>query len=254
MDESLEDTFKQTVPTEVDVYGGIAKRKHIHRHWQEKKDFYYIDTGYFGNFVSPGNPGGKKLYHRVVKNDVQKHWPENRPSDRWDTICKIDPRYQWNGWKIGRRRGNKILVIVPNRKACIFYGYDTEPYINNEKPWLMNTIETIKKHTDMEIIVREKGSRSSRHYHSIFDALDEGIFATVAFNSIAAIESIAYGVPAFVSVPCAALPLASTDLTKILTPIYPDESLVKQHCASLAYGQFTGEEIANGTAWKILNQ
>ena len=49
MDESLEDTFKQTVPTEVDVYGGIAKRKHIHRHWQEKKDFYYMDTGYFGN-------------------------------------------------------------------------------------------------------------------------------------------------------------------------------------------------------------
>ena len=118
----------------------------------------------------------------------------------------------------------------------------------------MNTIETIKKHTDMEIVIREKGSRSERHYHSIFDALDEGIFATVAFNSIAAIESIAYGIPAFVTVPCAAAPLALTDLSRISKPFYPDESLVKQHCASLAYGQFTGEEIANGTAWKILNQ
>jgi hypothetical protein len=254
MDDSLEGVFKQSAPIEVDVYGGIAKRKHIHRHWQEKKDFYYIDTGYFGNFISPGNPGGKKLFHRVVKNDVQKHWLETHPSDRWDNICKIDSRYQWNGWKIGRRQGNKILIIVPNRKACVFYGYDTEPYVNGEKPWLMNTIETIKKHTDMEIVVREKGSRSERHQHSIFDALDEGIFATVAFNSIAALESVIYGVPSFVTVPCAASPLALSDLTKINSPYYPDENLVKQQCYSLAYGQFTPEEIANGTAYKILNR
>jgi len=207
--------------------------------------------GYFGNFISLGNPGGKKLFHRIVKNDLQKHWLEKYPIDRWQEICKIDPRYQWKGWK---KKGNKILVIVPNRKACIFYGYDTDPYINNEKPWLMNTVETIKKHTDMEIVIREKGSRSARHNHSIFDALDEGIFATVAFNSIAAIESIAYGVPAFVAVPCAASPLASTDLTKIATPFYPDETTVQQHCASLAYGQFTAEEIINGSAQKLLTK
>jgi hypothetical protein len=236
---------------DVSIFEGIAKRKHIHRHWQEKKDFYYIDTGYFGNFISTGNPGGKKLFQRVVKNDVQKHWLENHPSDRWDNICKIDSRYQWKGWKSG---GDKILIIVPNRKACIFYGYDTEPYVNNEKPWLMNTIDTIKKHTDMEIVVREKGSRSERHHHSIFDALDEGIFATVAFNSIAALESVIYGVPSFVTVQCAASPMALSDLTKINSPYYPDESLIKQHCHSLAYGQFTSEEIENGTAYKILNK
>ena len=253
MDESLDGYFSKTVPG-IDVYRGIVKGKHIHQHWQDKKDFYYIDTGYFGNFISPGNPGGRKLFHRIVKNDVQKHWLENRPSDRWQEICKIDPRYQWTGWKISRRRGNKILIIVPNRKSCIFYGYDTEPYVNGEKPWLDTTIETIKKHTDMEIVIREKGSRSSRQHHSIFDALDQGVFATVSFNSIAAIESIAYGVPAFVSVPCAASVLASTDLTKIATPFYPDETLVQQHCASLAYGQLTPEEIVNGTAHELLTR
>jgi hypothetical protein len=106
----------------------------------------------------------------------------------------------------------------------------------------------------MEIVVREKGSRSARQHHSIFDALDQGVFATVAFNSIAAIESIAYGIPAFVTVPCAASPLALTDLTKIATPFYPDETLVQQHCASLAYGQFTAEEIVNGTAHELLTR
>jgi hypothetical protein len=240
----------RTLPN-ISFFEGITKRKHIHRHWQEKKDFYYMDTGYFGNFVSLGNPSGKKLFHRVVKNDVQKHWLENHPNDRWNNICKIDPRYQWKSWK---KKGNKILVIVPNRKSCVFYGYDTDPYVNDEKPWLINTIETIKKHTDMEIVIREKGSRSARQHHSIFDALDEGIFATVAFNSIAALESVVYGIPSFVTVPCAASPLSLTDLSQISTPFYPDESLVQQHCASLAYGQFTEEEITNGTAWKLLNQ
>jgi hypothetical protein len=106
----------------------------------------------------------------------------------------------------------------------------------------------------MPIVVRHKGSRSQRHSNSIYDVLDSGIFATVAFNSIAAMESIAYGIPAFVAVPCAATPLALTDVSQISTPFYPDESLVQQHCASLAYGQFTGEEIANGTAWKLLKK
>jgi hypothetical protein len=76
----------------------------------------------------------------------------------------------------------------------------------------------------------------------------------VAFNSIAALESVIYGIPSFVTVPCAASPLSLTDLTKIETPFYPEESLIKQHCASLAYGQFTPEEIINGTAQKLLTR
>jgi hypothetical protein len=255
MDEEL---FKNSIPgVAPSIFRGVVKRKYIQQHWQDKKDFYYMDTGYFGNFISLGNPGGKKLFHRIVKNDLQKHWLEKYPIDRWQEICKIDPRYQWTGWKIGRRRGNKILIIVPNRKSCVFYGYEegkAEDRDESKSTWLMNTIETIKKYTDMEIVIREKGSRSARQHHSIFDALDEGIFATVAFNSIAALESVIYGVPSFITVPCAASPLALTDLSQIATPFYPDESIVQQHCASLAYGQFTPEEISNGTAWKILNK
>jgi hypothetical protein len=247
-----EEVFKKSIPgLAPSIFRGVVKRKYIQQHWQDKKDFYYMDTGYFGNFQSSGNPSGKKLFHRIVKNDLQKHWLEKYPSDRWQEICKIDSRYQWKGWK---KQGNKILIIVPNRKSCVFYGYDTDPYVNGEKPWLTKTIETIKKYTDMEIVIREKGSRSERHHHSIFDALDEGVFATVAFNSIAALESVVYGVPSFVTVPCAASPLASTDLSQIATPFYPLEPLITQHCSSLAYGQFTHEEIANGTAWRILKK
>ena len=233
------------------IFRGVVKKKHILRAWQEKRDFFYMDTGYFGNFVSLGNPGGKKIWHRVVKNQLQNIEIGNFPPDRWNNLVKGDSRLKWPGWK---KKGKKILIIVPNRKSCVFYGYDIDPYTDGEKPWLTQTIETIKNHTDMEIIIREKGSRSNRQHYSIYNALDEGIFATVAFNSIAALESIVYGIPAFVSVPCAASPLASNDLTRICKPVYPDPEVVLKHCQGLAYSQFTAEEIENGTAWKILKE
>lgn len=233
------------------ILRGVVKRKHIQKCINDNRTFYYMDTGYFGNFVSPGNPSGKKTWHRIVKNQLQNTEIRDFPSDRWDNLVKGDPRLKWTGWKT---KGKKILVIVPNRKSCVFYGQDLQPYVDGERPWLENTIAEIKKHTDLPIVIREKGSRSQRQHHSIYDALDDKIFATVAFNSIAALESIVYGIPAFVSVPCAASPLALNDLSKISTPYYPDFSLVQKHCHGLAYSQFTVTEMLDGTAWKILKK
>ena len=240
-----EELFRNSMPGDSpQIFRGIIKRKHIHDCIKRGEDFYYMDTGYFGNFVSVGNPGGKKMYHRIVKNELQKTKIELKSPDRWQALVKSDRRLRWPGWKKG---GDKILLVVSNPKSCHYFGYDMPQ-------WLDETIATIKKHTDMEIVVRHKGSRSDRNSDSIYDVLDQNVFATVAFNSIAAMESIAYGVPAFVTVPCAASPLALNDLSKIATPWYPDALLVQQHCESLAYGQFTQEEIVNGTAWKLLNQ
>jgi hypothetical protein len=226
------------------IFRGITKRKHINRAREANRDFYYMDTGYFGNFPSIGNPSGKKTWHRVVKNELQHTTSIDVPSDRWDQLVANDPKLKWTGWKT---KGNKILLVIPNAKACHFFGFDLDQ-------WKTQTIQTIKQHTDMPIVIRTKGSRSDRNQNSIYAALDNNIFATVTFNSIAAMESIAYGIPAFISVPCAASPLANTDLSKIRTPIYPNEELVQKHCRTLAYGQFSYTEILNGTAWNIIQR
>lgn len=226
------------------VTRGIVKRKNIHHCQNTARPFYYMDTGYFGNFTSKTNPQGKKKWHRIVKNELQKSTIEKDwPSDRWEALVEADSRLEWKGWKKG---GDKILLVLPNPKSCNFFGM-------NYDEWYNKTINFLKNNTDKKIVTRKKGSRGDRNTYSIYDALDDGVFATVTFNSIAAMESIAYGVPAFVEVPCAAWPLASQSLQNINQPYYPDPDLVKQHCYSLAYGQFTRQEIDNGTAWKILN-
>jgi len=46
-------------------------------------------------------------------------------------------------------------------------------------------------------------------------------------------------------------PIAEQDFSKIETPLYAD----REPCYhSLAYGQFTAEEMQNGWAWKILDE
>jgi hypothetical protein len=235
----IADTYKPM------VVRGVTSKSEIVECQKNKRDFYYIDTGYLGNFPSVGNTSGKKVWHRVVKNDLQHNVPRAVPLDRWQRLVTQDPRLQWPGWK---NYNKKILLVLPNPKACRYYDIDCEQ-------WITETTEKIKIYSDLPIEVRVKGSRSERnHGYSIYTAFDSGVYATVSFNSIASLESVLYGIPAFVSVPCAASPLASTDLSMLKNLYRPSQETIIKQCYWLAYGQFTQQEIANGTAWKILNE
>ena len=134
---------------------------------------------------------------------------------------------------------------MPNPKACKWYNIDYDK-------WVTETKEQIAKYSDLPVEVRIKGSRRERNAgYTIYDAFDSGVYATVAMNSMAALESVLYGIPAFVSVPCAASPLASTDLSQLANPFKPDTKLIERHCRNLAYTQFTIDEILSGVAYKL---
>ena len=219
------------------IIRGIAKRKIIHRCKQEGRPFYYIDTGYFGN-------GKTKLYHRITKNNMQY-------------IGKIyqdcpDDRFIKTGVNILHQRpGSKILVCPPSQKAMNYWNMDLQE-------WLNITIDDIKKYTDREIIIREKGSRHERVNTDTMEmALGRDIHCMVTFNSIAAVESLIYGKPVFTMGPKgtnAAEPLSNTDLTKIDTPFMPTMDETRNLLCNLAYQQFTVHEMRTGYAWEQLNK
>jgi len=225
-------TFNYSSSNNPIVLRGIMKHKIMKQCWKDQRDFYYIDTGYFGN------EGTWKFWHRIVKNNLQHTEIVDRPPDRFQQFKK-----KIHSWKTN---GRKILIAMPDEKPCKFY--DTTP-----KQWLINTINTLKQYTDRPIEIRERAKqRSERMKDTLEQALRKDVFALVTFNSIAATESVFFGIPVFTLAPNAAGPMGKQDLTEIETPAYPTDDERFRWACHLAYGQFHIRELKNGSAWSIL--
>ena len=234
------DNFVYDNSAEPIVLRGILKHKIMKQCWQDSRDFYYIDTGYFGNERTSNNPNGWKYWHRIVKNDLQHGKIITRPDDRFRKFNK-----KFTPWK---KDGRKILVAAPDEKPCKFYGVTKED-------WVQQTVETIKQHTDRPVEVRERAAKRIDRIvtDTLQSALDNDVFALVTFNSVAAIESVFYGIPAFTLAPAnAASPVALQDLSQIENPYYADQDKLYAWACHLAYGQFHVNELKDGSALKIL--
>jgi hypothetical protein len=208
--------------------------------WKDSRDFFYMDTGYFGNEKTASNPNGWKYWHRIIKNNLQHGEIIQRPSDRWEQFGK-----QLIPWK---KDGRKILIAKPDIKPCKFYSVDLEQ-------WVIDTVNTIKQHTDRPVEVRERSpNRIDRvQTDTLKNALDNDVFALVTFNSNAATEAVMYGIPAFTLAPCnAASPVALQDLSKINEPYYADSDKLYAWACHLAYGQFHTTELKSGHAMEML--
>ena len=226
-----------TIPPEVPaVIRGITKRKVIRRCKEENRDWYYIDTGYFGN-------GKKKLYHRITKNNMQY-------TGKIHEDCP-DDRFIKTGVSINHHRpGSKILVCPPSQKAMNYWDMDLQE-------WLKITVDDIKKHTDRPVVIREKGTRTERVNTDTMEmALSQDIHCMVTFNSIAAVESLIYGKPVFTMGPAgtnAAEPFSNKDLKDIDNPFMPTIDETRNLLCNLAYQQFTVHEMRSGYAWERLH-
>ena len=213
------------------ILRGITKRKEMNACRAAGRDFYYIDTGYFGN-------GKKKTYHRVTRNDVQNFGPIiDRPRDRLAATgfqpCKF-------------KRGSKILLAPPSQKLLNLYDIDLEQ-------WLTNVLAEIHARTDREVVVRRKPGRTARTSDdSMVHALNQDVHCLITFSSIAAGEALLNGKPAITLGPNAAAALCSQTLDAINDPYIPTLDEVEAWAAHMAYCQFTELEMRNGTAWGIL--
>ena len=228
--------------TEPIVLRGILKHKIMKSCWKDHRTFYYMDTGYFGNERTRDNPSGWKYWHRIVKNNLQHGEIIARPDDRFKKFNKA-----FTPWK---KKGSKILIAAPDEKPCKFYGVDKDQ-------WVAETVAKIKEHTDRPVIVRERAPHRIDRIvtDTLQQALDNDVFALVTYNSVAAIESVFHGIPAFTMAPTnAASPVCLQDLSKIEAPYYADKDKLYAWGCHLAYGQFHISELKNGTALELLEK
>ena len=225
------------------MYGILAGSGEIYKWCQrEKKDFYFMDHGYFTNAHDMPH------WLRITKNKHCQNILHNKSSDRYEKNFKKEIK-PWS------KTGKKILVLPPTNAIQNFF---------NQTNWLAKTLETIEENTDRQIDIREKPYNptiTTDHVGATVKVdrptLKQGsidwtqYFACVTYNSNTAIASLHNGVPVFCdAINCAAAPISETNFSRIETPKYEDRMDL---FSSLAYNNFTLEEMQNGTAWRILN-
>lgn len=223
---------------------GIASGKILDWMTQHNRDYYFIETGYLGNYPSANNRTGRKIYHRIVKNSMQHNNIMEVPNDRWDQLVAWNEFLRYQGWK---KSGSKILLVAPSEKPCRYYGID-------QQQWVADTIKDLKKYSDRPIIVREKASRAERTNDTIYHAFDQDVYCVVTYNSIAAVEAVAYGIPAVALAPTAARPVCSSQLSDIENLVKLDENFIQSWLYHIAYCQFSLDEMISGHAWQLVKE
>ena len=226
------------------MYGILAGSGEVYK-WciKEAKDFYFMDHGYFTNAHDSPH------WLRITKNKHCQNVLQDRPADRYEKNFKQDLK----PWK---KHGSKILVLPPTNAIANFFGVED---------WLDTTLKTLKANTDRDIVVREKPYNPTVAIDHVGATVkidkptkNQGrinwsdYYAMVTYNSNTMIASLAEGVPVFCDpLNSAAAPISETDFTKIETPKYGDRVAL---FSSLAYNNWTLQEMANGTAWRMLNE
>lgn len=227
------------------AFFGILRGTNVLYKWaQENKiDFYYVDRPYWGE--TRRHP----FHVKVVKNNHLKNWMEKRPDDRFKKSFPW-PIHPW------KKNGRNIVVCPPSNAIQEFFGV---------QDWLDNTLKTLKENTDRPVIVKTKG------YNPIIGYDNQGAmkvigkdnnpplgkldwndtYAIVTYNSNITLEATTKGIPCFTDVHNACAPISETDFSKIETPKYVDREPLYH---SMAYGQFTSEELSNGYVWRILDE
>ena len=212
---------------------GMKLGKSVNYCWDTGRTFYYIDNGYIGNL-------SKKTHFRIIKNHVHDIRPIiDRPSDR---LARLS--YKTKPFRSGR----KILVAPPSEKSFTIWDID-------QPTWLAQTMAELQRHTDRPIEIRLKRTREERlRTDTMESALADDVHCLITYNSVAAVEAVMLGRPAICLGPNAAAVVCSTDLSKVENPKFPTHDEREAWLRHLSYSQFTFAEMADGTAWQILNQ
>jgi hypothetical protein len=191
----------------------------------EDRDWYYGDNSFFD--------AGRGSFFRFGRKELQlsrRAPPDHRRLK--DLGARVQP---WS------RRGRHVLVVEQSeyhlRTTCGVEG------------WLFGVLQELRSATDRLIVVRhwdrDKRSRAATLQADLLDA-----HCVVTHTSAAANEAILSGVPAFVTGPCGATPVAAGPLSDIENPRRPEDR--EEWAAGLAGMQWTLDELRSGAAWRAL--
>lgn len=223
------DSYRDVLNGSVLCFGSSsANLERVDRMQQMGADWYYGDGAY--GF-------GRGTHFRVTRRGMQVGLSGREDSARFN-VFGIDVKQY-------RRDGATIVIAT---QSDLWHRWATG---RSAKGWAESVAAELARVTDRRVVIcAHKGE------YPFAEAL-RSAFAVVTHSSSAAVAAAIEGVPSFCLEPGAATAFAafsSSDLSKIETPFYPDPEIRARALWRMAAAQWTREEIADGTAWKVLTQ
>ena len=194
-----------------------------------------------------------KAYDRNHKGWFRVAINSNHPTKYIMDLDCPDDRREWFGWKAPkwRKTGNKIIVVGSSGK------YHKMIALQDATEYAEQTIKSIRKYTDMEIVYRPKHTHESARpipgttwsIGGVFSDILNDAFAIVVQGSNAGFEALLRGVPSIVTGEAIVKPISSTRLSEIMNPRLASRDEVTRFMNNLAYHQWTPSELQDGKAW-----
>jgi hypothetical protein len=222
------------------IFSGITTMVPIQQALRHGLDYWYVDSGYFGN-------NKRKTYLRVCKNSIHASGDiVSRPRDRLDQL-QLSATTSVDTAPIPR--GQQILVVPPDSKQCVHFG------IHSAEQWLTQTVSAIQQFTQRPIVIRTRpASRTTRLTDdSLRSALANNVHAMVTFISNSAVEAVLHDIPVISLGPSACVRVSPWTLDSIDSVPDIDAETKEAWMRHLSYCQFTQAEMLSGQAWQILN-
>ena len=233
----FKDNSKETDPVANSMYWGFVNNtlQLVKKLEERKHQFWFTDTPYFGRFDN-NNLKPDNHYWRICKNSIHVPYIKGCKSDRFEKFgLKI---------KAPDFKGSYILVC-PSSNGI-------HQYLDRPN-WTKEIVEQIKRYTDRPIKIRDKprGRGTSGPSEATVPLAEDlkDAWCLVTSCSIAAVEAQCMGIPVICDEKSFAKEVGAQELADIENPYFVG---CEDWLYSLAYQQFTPEEIANGKAVEIL--
>lgn len=195
---------------------------------QSNTSYINIDKGYFRNRKSTS-------HWRLSCNSLQQLTMFDVPDDRVKAF-----NLDYKPWKT---TGSYILILAPNPNPLILYeGHD------NILQWVLDVRRKLLKYTDRKIFIRFK-DLVKKGYDPIQKYYDD-CYAIVSLQSLGVVDATLNGIPCINLAPSCLDSLHDHKLEDIENLTYPDNRY--EWSKSLAYGQFTKDEMISGFALDTL--
>lgn len=207
------------------------------RFQKEGLNYIYFDLGYWNRRPSKHAREG---FHRVAVNSwcSSEYLPENAPCDRFNRL-KIDLK------PLTLNEDGHVLVTGMSAKAAGTHGL-------RPGQWERDTIGILRQYTNRTITLRQKPTKRNPNIQTIEDALNSS-YMLITHHSNTAVDALVNGVPYY----CKKGVARRLSVNKVDANIMENPPIVDDHerlklVNSIAYCQWTPEEMRTGELWEYL--